>query len=140
MFIKLLVGPAASGKSTYMRKHKSEDDITAYVLFDQLIIENQIIAYKVQKLTNKYAQLEDRTHIKHLVKDDFNGEMFIQLSKLYFKVFDKELTLWIESQTISEEDIELLKNSYKNRFKLIRFDRKDNNHSHTNTISNGDNL
>ena len=80
MLIKLLVGPAASGKSTY---------------------------------------------IKHLIKDDFNGEMFSKLSRLYFKVFNKELTLWIESQTISEEDIELLKNSYKHRFELIRFDKKD---------------
>ena len=50
--------------------------------------------------------------------------MFSKLSRLYFKVFNKELTLWIESQTISEEDIELLKNSYKHRFELIRFDRR----------------
>lgn len=124
MIIKLLVGPAASGKSTYIRNHKAEDDITAHVLFDQLIIENQSIAYKLQKLTNQFAQLEDHTNIKHLIKDDFNGKMFSQLSKLYFKVFNKELTLWIESQTISEEDIELLKNSYKHRFELIRFDRR----------------
>lgn len=124
MLIKLLVGPAASGKSMYIRNHKAEDDITAHVLFDQLIIENQSIAYKLQKLTNQYAQLEDRTNIKHIIKDDFNGEMFSKLSRLYFKVFNKELTLWIESQTISEEDIELLKNSYKHRFELIRFDRR----------------
>lgn len=27
MFIKLLIGPAASGKSTYIENHKSENDI-----------------------------------------------------------------------------------------------------------------
>ena len=48
MFIKLLVGPAASGKSTYIENHKSEDDIIGFTIFDKLIIEDQHIAYKLQ--------------------------------------------------------------------------------------------
>ena len=83
MFIKLLVGPAASGKSTYIKNHKSEDDIIGFTIFDKLIIEDQNIAYKLQKLTNKYVQLEDDRNIKHLVKDDFNGKMFKHISGLY---------------------------------------------------------
>lgn len=43
MFIKLLIGPAASGKSTYIENHKSENDIIAFTIFDQLIITNQNI-------------------------------------------------------------------------------------------------
>ena len=49
MFVKLLVGPAASGKSTYTRAHKSEDDIVAYTIGDKLIIEDQTIAYRLQR-------------------------------------------------------------------------------------------
>lgn len=126
MFIKLLVGPAASGKSTYIKNHKSEYDITGFTISDELIIEDQRIAYKLQKLKKEYIQLEDNRSIKHLVKDDFNGEKFKRISGMYQQLFDKELTMWIESKTISEEDIELLKNSYKHRFELIRFKRTDN--------------
>jgi hypothetical protein len=125
MFIKLLVGPAASGKSTYIENHKSEDDIIGFTIFDKLIIEDQHIAYKLQKLTYKYVQLEDDRNIKHLVKDDFNGKTFKRISGIYQQLFDKELTMWIESKTISEENIELLRNSYKHRFELIRFERTD---------------
>lgn len=125
MFIKLLVGPAASGKSTYIENHKSENDIIGFTIFDKLIIEDQHIAYKLQKLTYKYVQLEDDRNIKHLVKDDFNGKTFKRISGIYQQLFDKELTMWIESKTISEEDIELLRNSYKHRFELIRFERND---------------
>lgn len=125
MFIKLLVGPAASGKSTYIENHKSEDDIIGFTIFDKLIIEDQHIAYKLQKLTYKYVQLEDDRNIKHLVKDDFNGKTFKRISGIYQQLFDKEVTMWIESKTISEEDIELLRNSYKHRFELIRFERTD---------------
>lgn len=125
MFIKLLVGPAASGKSTYIKNHKSEYDITGFTIYDELIIENQRVADKIQKLTNKRAQLEDDRNIKHLVKDDFNGQMFKYLSSQCEQLFNKELTMWIESKTISEEAIELLRNSYKHRFELIRFDKKD---------------
>jgi len=32
--------------------------------------------------------------------------------------------MWIESKTISEEAIELLKKSYKHHFELIQFDKK----------------
>lgn len=125
MFIKLLVGPAASGKSTYIENHKAEDDIIGFTIFDKLIIEDQHIAYKLQKLTYKYVQLEDDRNIKHLVKDDFNGKTFKRISGIYQQLFDKEVTMWIESKTISEEDIELLRNSYKHRFELIRFERTD---------------
>jgi len=125
MFIKLLVGPAASGKSTYIENHKSEDDIIGFTIFDKLIIEDQHIAYKLQKLTYKYVQLEDDRNIKHLVKDDFNGKTFKRISGIYQQLFDKEVTMWIESKTISEEDIELLRNSYKHRFELIRFERTE---------------
>lgn len=124
MFIKLLVGPAASGKSTYIKNHKSEDDITGFTIFNKLIIENQSISYKLQKLTKNYTQLEDNRSIKHLVKDDFNGQKFKYISGVYNQLFDDELTFWIESKTISEEDIELLRNSYKHRFELIRFNQK----------------
>lgn len=125
MFIKLLVGPAASGKSTYIENHKSEDDIIGFTIFNKLIIEDQHIAYKLQKLTYKYVQLEDDRNIKHLVKDDFNGKTFKRISGIYQQLFDKEVTMWIESKTISEENIELLRNSYKHRFELIRFERTD---------------
>lgn len=126
MFIKLLVGPAASGKSTYIKNHKSEYDITGFTIFDELIIEDQRIAGKLQKLTKKPARLKDDTNIKHLVKDDFNGKIFKYLSSQCELLFNKELTMWIESKTISEEDIELLRNGYKHRFELIRFERTDN--------------
>lgn len=124
MFIKLLVGPAASGKSTYIKNHKSEDDIIGFTIFDKLIIEDQRVADKIQKLTKQLAQIEDNTDIKHLVKDDFNGEIFRYLSGQCEQLFNKELTMWIESKTISEEAIELLKKSYKHRFELIQFDKK----------------
>lgn len=126
MFIKLLVGPAASGKSTYIRNHKSEYDITGFTIKDELIIENQCISYKLQKLTKDYIQLEDNKNIKHLVKDDFNGKIFKYLSSQCEQLFNKELTMWIESKTISEDSIDLLRNSYKHRFELIRFERTDN--------------
>ena len=125
MFIKLLVGPAASGKSTYIKNHKSEYDITGFTIFDELIIEDQSIAGMIQHLTKKPAQLKNNTNIKHLVKDDFNGKMFKRLSGQCEHLFNKELTMWIESKTISEEDIELLRNNYKHRFELIRFERTD---------------
>ena len=124
MFIKLLVGPAASGKSNYIKNHKSEYDITGFTIFDKLIIEDQRVANKIQKLTKKPTQLEDDTDIKHLVKDDFNGKIFKYLSSQCEQLFNKELTMWIESKTMSEENIELLRNSYKHRFEIIRFDQK----------------
>ena len=112
MFIKLLVGPAASGKSTYIKNHKSEYDITGFTIFDQLIIEDQSVANKIQKLTKKHTQLEDNKNIKHLVKDDFNGKMFTYLSSQYKQLFNKD-------------SIKLLRNSYKHRFELIYFNHKD---------------
>ena len=126
MFIKLLIGPAASGKSTYIENHKSEYDITGFTIYDELIIEDQSIAGIIQHLTKKPTQLKNDTDIKHLVKDDFNGKMFKRLSSQCEQLFNKELTLWIESKTISEDSINLLKNSYKHRFELIRFKRTDN--------------
>lgn len=55
----------------------------------------------------------------------FNGKTFKRISGIYQQLFDKEVTMWIESKTISEENIELLRNSYKHRFELIRFERTD---------------
>lgn len=124
MFIKLLVGPAASGKSTYIKNHKSKNDITGFTIFDKLIIEDQRVADKIQKLTKQPAQIENDADIKHLVKDDFNGKIFKYLSGQCEQLFNKELTMWIESKTISEEAIKLLKKSYKHRFELIQFDKK----------------
>ena len=125
MFIKLLVGPAASGKSTYIKKHKSEYDITGFTIYDELIIEDQSISGIIQHLTKKPTQLKNDTDIKHLVKDDFNGKMFKRLSGQSEQLFNKELTMWIESKTVSEDSIDLLRNSYKHRFELIRFERTD---------------
>ena len=51
--------------------------------------------------------------------------MFKYLSSQCEQLFNKELTMWIESKTISEDNIELLRNSYKHRFELIRFDNKN---------------
>lgn len=123
MFIKLLIGPAASGKSTYIENHKSENDIIAFTCFDQLIIRNQNISHKFVKLgiTCEYHKIEDNCNIKHLIKDDFNGEIFVKMASLYTQHFNNELTLWIESRTISQEAIQLLKKSYKHRFKVITF-------------------
>lgn len=37
MFVKLLVGPATSGKSNYIESHKCQDDLVAFVVDDKLI-------------------------------------------------------------------------------------------------------
>jgi len=121
MFIKLLIGPAASGKSTYIENHKSENDIIAFTIFDQLIITNQNISLKLMKITSEYYNLTDRCNIKHLVQDDFNGENFMKMASRYNRNFNNELTLWIESTSISQEAIQLLKKSYKHRFEVITF-------------------
>lgn len=125
MFVKLLVGPAASGKSTYTRAHKSEDDIVAYTIGDQLIIEDQRIAYRLQRELGLYFALMDKVDVEKLAKDRVNGERFVKLCGAYFGQRDKELTIWIESKNISQEAIDVLANSYKHRFELIRFERED---------------
>lgn len=124
MFIKLLVGPAASGKSTYTRAHKSEDDIVAYTIGDQLIIEDQTIAYRLQRELGLYFALMDKVDVEKLAKDRVNGERFVKLCSSYFSNRDKELTLWIESKNISQEAIDVLADSYKHRFELIEFPQK----------------
>lgn len=124
MFVKLLVGPAASGKSTYTRAHKSEDDIVAYTIGDQLIIEDQSIAYRLQRELGLYFALMDRVDVKKLAKDQINGERFVRLCGTYIRERDKELTLWIESKNISQEAIDVLANSWKHRFELIEFPQK----------------
>lgn len=124
MFIKLLVGPAASGKSTYTRAHKSEDDIVAYTIGDQLIIEDQTIAYRLQRELGLYFALMDKVDVEKLAKDRVNGERFVKLCSAYFGHRDKELTLWIESKNISQEAIDVLADSYKHRFELIEFPQK----------------
>lgn len=124
MFIKLLVGPAASGKSTYTRAHKSEDDIVSYTIGDQLIIEDQTIAYRLQRELGLYFALMDNVDIEKLAKDRVNGERFVKLCSAYFGQRGKELTLWIESKNISQEAIDVLADSYKHRFELIEFPQK----------------
>lgn len=124
MFIKLLFGPAASGKSTYTREHKSEDDIVAYTIGDQLIIEDQTIAYRLQRELGLYFALMDKVDVEKLAKDRVNGERFVKLCSAYTSERDKELTLWIESKNISQEAIDVLADSYKHRFELIEFPQK----------------
>ena len=126
MLVKLLVGPAASGKSTYTREHKSEDDIVAYTMAigDQLIIEDQRIAYRLQRELFAYFALMDDIDVKKLAKDQINGKRFVTLCGTYIRERDKELTIWIESKNISQEAIDILANSYKHRFELIEFLQK----------------
>lgn len=124
MFVKLLVGPAASGKSTYTSEHKSEDDIVAITIGDQLHFEDQSIAYRLQRELGLYFALMDRVDVKKLAKDQINGERFVHLCGTYIRERDKELTLWIESKNISQEAIDALANSYKHRFELIEFPQK----------------
>ena len=125
MQVKLLVGPAASGKSTYTREHKVKDDIVAFTIEDELHIEDQSIAYRLQRLTRLYLALMDRIDVKKFAKDQLNGKRFVDLCGIYLNEYDKELTIWIESKTISQEAIDVLANSYKHRFELIRFERDE---------------
>ena len=124
MFIKLLVGPAASGKSTYTREHKSEDDIVAYTIEDQLHFEDQKISYKLQREFFSYFALMNNVDVKKLAKDKINGKRFVTLCGTYTRERDKELTLWIETKNISQEAIDALANSWKHRFELIEFPQK----------------
>lgn len=125
MQVKLLIGPAASGKSTYIREHKSKDDIVAFEVGDKLFIEDQSIAYRLQRLTGMYLALMNQIDVKKLAKDQINGKDFVTLCGVYLAEYDKELTIWIESRTISQEAIDALANSYKHRFELIRFERDE---------------
>lgn len=125
MQIKLLVGPAASGKSTYTRVHKGKDDIVAVTIGDKLHIEDQSIAYRLQRLTGMYLALMDRIDVKKLAKDQLNGKDFVTLCGVYLAEYDKELTLWIESKTISQEAIDFLADEYGHRFELIRFEHNE---------------
>ena len=125
MQVKLLVGPAASGKSTYTRAHKGKDDIVAFTVGDELHIEDQSIAYKLQRLTGIYLAMMDKLNVKTLAKDQLNGKNFVSLCGIYINEYEKELTIWIESKTISQEAIDVLANSYKHRFELIRFERDE---------------
>lgn len=124
MFIKLLVGPAASGKSTYTHEHKSEDDIVAYTIGDQLYFEDQKISYKLQRELFSYFALMNDVDVKKLAKDKINGQRFVTLCNKYTRERNKDLTIWIESKNISQEAIEALANSWKHRFELIEFPRK----------------
>ena len=124
MFVKLLVGPAASGKSNYIESHKCQDDLVAYTIGDQLIIEDQRIAYRLQRELFAYFALMDDIDVKKLAKDQINGKRFVTLCGTYIHERDKELTLWIESKNISQEAIDALANSYKHLFELIEFPQK----------------
>ena len=129
MQIKLLVGPAASGKSTYTRAHKDEDDLVAFTVGDELHIEDQHIAYRLQKLRSQFLTLNNRFNVKELAKDRINGTNFVSLCGIYLNMYDKELTLWIESKTISQEAINFLADEYGHRFELIRFEHDDEGES-----------
>ena len=124
MFVKLLVGPAASGKSTYICAHKSEDDIVACTIKSKLSIIDQSIAYRLQRELGYYFALIDFVDVEKLAKDRVNGKRFVELCSAYTDERDKELTLWIESKHISQEVIDSLANSYKRRFELIEFPQK----------------
>lgn len=124
MFVKLLVGPAASGKSTYTRAHKSEDDIVAHTISDKMIIIDQSVAYRLQRAIGAYLALIDGIDVKKLAKDRVNGVQFVKLCSEYYRERDKELTIWIESKNISQEAIDVLADSYKHRFELIEFPQK----------------
>lgn len=126
MYVKLLVGPVASGKSTYTREHKGKDDIVAVTIGDELHIEDQSIAYRLQRLTGMYLALMNQIDIKKFAKDEINGKAFLKLCSIYEAESNgKELTFWIESKTISQEAIDVLADSYKHRFELIRFERDE---------------
>ena len=124
MLIKLLIGPAASGKSIYTHAHKSEDDLVAFTIQDRLIIQDQSIAYRLQREIGAYMVLTSKVDIRKLAKDQLVGKEFIELCSIYESECGKELTLWIESKSISQEAIDVLANSYKHRFELIKFPQK----------------
>ena len=125
MYVKLLVGPAASGKSTYMREHKSKDDIVAFTVGDELHIEDQSIAYRLQKLRSQFLTLKNHFNVKELTNDSVNEKNFVSICGIYLNKYDRELTIWIESKTISQEAIEALAYRYGLRFELIRFERNE---------------
>lgn len=124
MFIKLLVGPAASGKSTYIQAHKSGDDLVAFVADNKLIFRDQKISYKLQREFFSYFALMNNADVKKLAKDKINDQRFVTLCSTYTRERDKEITLWIEPNNISQEAIEALANSWKHRFELIEFPQK----------------
>ena len=75
MFIKLLVGPAASGKSTYIENHKAEDDIIGFTIIDKVYpisfhieeIQKGLSNMTTQHLTNinETKPAADLTHLKN---------------------------------------------------------------------------
>lgn len=67
----------------------------------------------------------DRIDVKKLAKDQINGKDFTTLCGVYLDEYDKELTLWIESKTISQEAIDFLADEYGHRFELIRFEHNE---------------
>ena len=121
MLIKLLVGPAASGKSTYIQAHKSDDDLVDFAAGNKLIFRDQQLSYKLQREFFSYFALMNNVDVKKLAKDKINGRRFVTLCSTHTSDRDKELTLWIESNNISQEAIEALTNSWKHRLELIEF-------------------
>lgn len=87
-------------------------------------IEDQTISYRLQRELGVYLALMDKIDVKKLAKDRINGERFVTLCGAYLHERDKELTLWIESTSISQEAIDVLADSYKHRFELIEFPQK----------------
>ena len=101
---------------------KVKDDIVAFTVGDELHIEDQSIAYRLQRLTGIYLAMMNKLNVKTLAKDQLNGKNFVSLCGIYINEYEKELTLWIESKTISQEAIDFLANEYGHRFELIRFE------------------
>ena len=122
MKIKLLVGSDSSRKSKYLLEHRSDEDIVALSVEDQLIFEDQSIADQIMIETGFYRALRNNVSLLQLAIHRDNG---IRLSKLSLNYFmnrrGKELIVWIKSEDISEEAIDYLAESYRDRLEIIEF-------------------
>ena len=104
------------------------------LLKDEFEIEDETISFEIKvplelKNFNFFIFYSDETenhfNVKGLAKDQINGSNFVSLCGIYLNTYNKELTLWIESTTISQEAIDFLANEYGHRFELIRFERDE---------------
>lgn len=122
MRIKLLVGPDSSRKSEYLLEHRSYEDIVALSVEDRLIIEDQSIADQIMIETGFYRALRSNVSVSQLAIHCDNG---IRLSKLnlnyYMNRRGKELIVWIKSEDISDEAIDYLAESYRDKLEIIEF-------------------
>lgn len=122
MKIKLLVGPDSSRKSEYLLEHKSEEDIVASSVEDKVIFEDQSIADQIMVETGFYRALRNNVSVLQLAIHRDNG---VRLSKLSWNYYmnrrGKELTVWIKSEDISDESIDYLAESYRDKLEIIEF-------------------